>query len=151
MEQLPAGILTLANLSQQWASELIYDHEMAKSADFKNRAFDSLKLIFKSVDKDFEMLGQSNTAYKFDYRVPLSNNHFMLVDVINNHPNSISSAFKRNYDVKKTANDNFMQEGIIENQQRWKGEDINILSDVFDGIVPIESNLEVLRRYAANS
>lgn len=147
---LPGAIVTLANLTQQWASELIYDHEVARGVELKVRVYDGLKRIFiNNVDKEFEMIGQSNKPYKFDYRVKLPDDKFMLVDAINNHPIAISSAFQRNYDVKKSANDNYKQEGIIENQPTWKSEDLNLLGDVLDGIVNIESGLEPLRKYSA--
>ncbi len=147
-DQLPAAIFTLANLAQQWASELIYDHEQAKEAELKVRVFDNLKRIFTSLDKDVEMIGESNKHYHFDYQAKLSSGKFMLIDTINNHPNAIASAFMRNADVRKAGNDNYIQEGIIEHQMFWKSEDLNLLNEVLDGVVPIESNLDALKKYA---
>jgi hypothetical protein len=147
VDTLPAAIITLANLTQQWACELIYHHEVAKDNALKLRVYDSLKRIFtNNVDKEVEMIGHSNKPYKFDYRVKIAGDKYMLVDAINNHHASISAAFQRNYDVKKNANDNYKQEGIIENQAAWKGEDLILLGDVLDGIVS-ESNLDTLRKY----
>ncbi len=150
VDVIPAAIITLANLTQQWAAELIYHHEVAKDNALKVRVYDSLKRIFtNSVDKEFEMIGHSNKPYRFDYRVKIADDKFMLVDAINNHHASISAAFVRNYDVKENANDNYKQEGIIENQAAWKGEDLILLGDVLDGIVNIESDLDALRKYAS--
>ncbi len=149
VEHLPAAIITLANLSQHWASELVCEHQIERHAELKAMVHHALSRIFPSkIIPDYEMLGQSNKRYSFDYCIPLSQDKFILVDTIGNHANAISSAFRRNYDVKNNANDNYRQEGVIENQPDWKIEDINILSEVLDGILPVESHLETLRKYA---
>ncbi len=150
LDQVPAAIFSLANLVQHWASGLILAHEAVKETQLKGQVYEKLAALFTPsvLDKEYEMLGESNKHYKFDYRVKLSTSNYMLIDVISNHPYSISSAFQRNYDVKKAANENYLQEGIIENQKGWKGEDINLLHDVLDGIVPLESDLQPLSKYA---
>lgn len=149
--QIPAAVFALANLVQSWASDLILEHEAAKEIQLKERVQEKLEHIFAptSLDREFKILGESNTSYSFDYRVKLVSDRYMLIDVINNHGIAIASAFKRNYDVKKASNENYIQEGIIENQKSWKGEDLNLLHDVLDGIVPFESNLQALQKYAA--
>jgi hypothetical protein len=147
LDILPVAIITLANLTQQWVSELIFHHETSKEIELKARVYDSLKRIFiNNLDKDFEMIGHSNKPYKFDFRVKIDADKFMLVDAITNHHAAVSAAFQRNYDVRKNANDNYKQEGIIENQASWKGEDLILLGDVLDSIV-IEDNLDTLRKY----
>ncbi len=146
---LAAAIVWLANTIQKWVSEAVYENEIKKEEQLKFIVNESLNRVFMGykIEKNVPLVGHSTKKYAVDNIVyPKFGGKPIIIDVILNHQNAISSSYLKHSDLKKNAVDNFIHEGVIDEKGEWKTENINILADVFDGIVKSQ-NLDSLKKY----
>jgi len=146
---LAAAILWLANFVQKWVGEISYDYEIKMEEQLKLQVNENLHKIFfkEKIKQNVALTGLSTKKYTVDNIVYLEQRKKpLIVDVIPNHHNAISASYLKHSDIKKNTSE-YIHEAIIDNHSVWKAENINVLSDVFDGVLKA-SNLDPLKKLA---
>lgn len=148
--QLGAAILIVANASQMWVQDVLNDISRRVERDLRERVFDFMKGIFTAerVQRDISLSGESTKTYQVTQAVKLAPDRYLLIEPLTNHPNAIAAQYLKFNDIGRAHRD-WPREFVVENRKEWKAEDLNVLAEVSEGILDIETKLEPLRqRYA---
>ncbi|MGQ0696820.1 MAG: hypothetical protein ACT4PZ_01125 [Panacagrimonas sp.] len=150
VSQLGAGILIVANASQVWVQDVLNDVTRRIERDLRERVFDYAKTIFSAdrIERDMPLSGESTKSYQVSQVVRLGSDRLLLIEPLTNHTNAIAAQYLKFNDIGRAHSD-WAREFVVERRNEWKAEDLNILGEVSEGILDIETGLEPLRaRYA---
>lgn len=145
--QLGAAILLVANASQLWVQDVLIDVSRRVERDLRERVFDCAKQIFSAerVVRDMALSGESTKSYTVTQVVRLAGERLLLIEALTHHPNAIAAQYLKFADIGRAHTD-WAREFVVEQRASWKAEDLNVLAEVSDGILDIETALEPLRR-----
>lgn len=145
--QLGAAILMVANASQQWVQDVLQDVSKRAERELRERVLDFVGRIFpaKDIQKDLSITGESTKAYQVTQAIKLTNDRMLLIETVTNHIGAIAPAYMKFSDLGR-AHQKWPREFVVEKKNQWKAEDLNVLGEVCDGIVDVESRLEPLKQ-----
>jgi hypothetical protein len=143
--QLGAAIVTVANASQRWVSEVLGERQQRVEREFRRRVSDALEKLFAAhrIVHCAHLRGATSKTYEFANVLDVRGRH-VLVEPVFNHAGAIAASFLKLVDVHN-AHPDFAREVVIEDQDAWKPEDLAVLSEASDGIRDILKGLEPLR------
>ena len=149
-DQVGAAIVLVANASQRWVTDVLFERQRRMERDLRRAVSGQLERLFPrdTIRHHARIAGETTKAYDFANVVTLPN-RLLIVEPVANHANAIASAFLKLTDVHR-AFPVYPREVVIEDQETWKSEDLAVLSEASDGIRDIAKGLETLRqKYAA--
>ncbi|MGQ0663309.1 MAG: hypothetical protein ACT4P2_06915 [Pseudomonadota bacterium] len=149
-DQLGAAILIVANASQRWVSEVLHEEERRAERDLGRRVREHLRRLFpkERLAEDAVIAGNSTKTYHVSTAVKIGD-RLLLVEPVINHANAIASVFLKFTDIGK-AHPDWPREAVIEDKDRWKAEDVNVVAEASTGVIDLETALlPVRRKYAA--
>lgn len=148
--QLGAAIVLVANASQRWVTDVLFERQRRIERDLRRAVSGQLERLFprNAIRHHARIAGETTKAYDFANVVTLPN-RLLIVEPVANHAGAIASAFLKLTDVHR-AYPVYPREVVIENQDSWKSEDLAVLSEASEGVRDIAKGLEPLRqKYAA--
>lgn len=142
-EQLASAILWIANTSQLWANEILSAEIKRQEKHIKQRILQIARSIVpeKRIISSYEVHGESNKSHTIDYAIETANENYLLLQSVTSNANSISSNFVKFHDIKRN-HPKYICEYITEGL--WKAEDLNLISDVGDGIIFLDKDENAL-------
>jgi hypothetical protein len=131
--QLPGGIVTIANASQQAVALAAYKQAERKIAEDEERLYERLVKIFTPphVTRDVAMVGASNTSWRVANIVRLGRK-ITVFEPVSRHPNSITTATTKFHDLAR-LDDPPNRVAVVENKERL-GTYLGVLSQAADVI-----------------
>ena len=147
VDKLFAASLFVSNASQFWVNKIISDYTYKSAKDFNEELFSGAEKIFgkNKVAKNYEIIGESNKAYKIHTAIMLEGKT-IFIEGISNEASSINSAFTKYFDVKEAANLNKI--AVIKSKRDFAAENINLMRQVSDFVLEEKEELNYLQKIA---
>lgn len=148
-KELAATIAVVANASKEAAHRLIDSMRPRPRRNFRLEFEKLLELEFGHIRlRRASAIGGLRAPHKFDYVVHVSEQRQLLLDAVTPEPGSINAAVVAHLDVREAKLPNVVQRIIYDDEEKWKAEDLNLLS-IGAPAVPFSRAREVLKRIAA--
>lgn len=149
-DQLASVIVYVADAAREWAEGAAERGASRTGTGLRRALEDRLQRIFgpQTIGRETELHGDSGRSYKFDFVVSLKDERKALFEIVQPHPNALSAAHLKLFDLK-AAQPDWPREAVTERLDVWSAADMVLLAGVTTHVRDLRHDWRDLERLAA--